>query len=189
MKKKIILWTLFILLIGIGVIYITFFMPEKTILKISNNEEVNEEFPFLQYTTMKENLINKNYTFNYEINNNGELYNYTGTKENNNYSGTLTTRILKDKTNYIYDTTKEEFTSLDNNNLKEELLYPKNILELIKDIEPTNTTYNKQRMYKYDLLIDKVETTITINTDLLNITKITIANEYYQYVLTYTDIN
>lgn len=171
MKKKNYAWISYIIVVIILLLIILFVIPDKYFAPKKgynvNNTDTTTEFPFKEYNKMIEEIKENNYTYNYEININTTIYTFDGKKVGN-----------KEQSN---------FENKDNN-INEDLLNINYIFDLIKDITYKQFIYDNTRMYTYKLMLDNLDTEIIIYTDLNYITKILIANKYYQYNLTYKEV-
>lgn len=187
MKKKNYL-AIYFIIIAVILVIIMFILPDDFFLKkydnldipsISNNETIKKEF--LDYEEQKDNLVNNNYNFEYNIldSMSDKTYEYKcqGTKEGTKYSGACTGA---ESITFTEETINSSFkinpTYLDLNN----------IFNLINNVEPELTSETESREYLYNVKIEDLDTEIIIYTDLYDINKIEISNGYMVYVLKYT---
>ena len=181
------------LVIFIALMSIMFFIPDSAFLKIydknikkvkNTNSTTNTEVKFVDYDTQKERILKKQFKYEYvlldSLSDKSYKYKCSGTINKEVESGTCT----EPETISYTEKTKKDSFKINTNYV--DVTY---LLNYIKDYEPEITTYNKTREFLYKTNLEKLDTDITIYTDLENITKIEISNEYMTYILKYDDIS
>ena len=181
--------TIYAIIIIIALIVILFIIPDHVFYNIHNKrvngQEQTIKDDFVTIKKAEQNLEQNKYSYEYVILDSIGTKSYSfkckGTKNEKVESGTCTSPKSVSYTEKNKDKVFKE--------IQEEFLEPKKVFDLLKDIEPKITKYQSSREYEYRVNLDKLDTTITIETDKKNITKIEIMNGYMSYILKYSDID
>lgn len=162
----------------------------------SNTHVLNvNEKPKVTIQNMKDQLLSKNFQYEYiVVDNDGIKTIYKGNKTNNINEGTRETveKITKyyiDKSG-IYETVlgeKKVMTSL-YENIDEKFLDVKYVLDLVKDKTTAITTRDGHKEYNYMFLIENNGCEIIIRTDNKQINNIYINYKDYVYDLNFSNI-
>lgn len=169
-------WVVFFI-IFFAVAAVTSKMPDKKVVK---SEEI------VNYTIMKNNLLNSNLNIKYVINN----YYIEGIIKDNVLTGTLetndlTTKIKYDGTN-LYEVKKDVDTLNNNlmNDLNKNYLLPKYLINLLNSNESLMHQNNDNITYDYD--INGIKISVLVNKK--EITKVTVVDNGINYALNYAII-
>ena len=177
--------------IAIALIAIMFIIPDSFYLDLESKKNrqtikitETETKDFLDIQKQKENLLTKDHEYEYlmseVIGTTMNKASCTGKIVDGVETGTCTT---PQNVSYTKENKKDTILSLNVKYLDLEYIF-----KLIKDIEPTEISYNKTRELLYKTKILDLETEITIYTDLNNITQINISNAYMTYLFKYNNI-
>ncbi len=185
MNNKFLKWYI----IGIILIlFVMFLLPDSFFSSKYKNKTIdNSNSPtkeeFTSYEEQIKNLQNNKYSFEYIIldtmGTKPYSYKCTGiinsTLESGNCEG-----------DYVFSYTEENKKEKFKIDVK--YLNVSNIFDLLKDIEPKETTYSNEREFSYKALIEDLDTDIVVFTDLKNITRIEINSKYMNYTLKYNKV-
>ena len=199
--------TIYAIVIFIILIAILFIIPDSVFLKLypskippmsgETSEETKKEFT--DYEEQKERLLNKEFDYEYvlldSMNKKSYIYKCSGSvnKEKDNGFCTSHTSInrmddeapSKDKTTAITYNEKNK-----KEELKIDTLYldPEFIFILLDDVKYKETKNQTFRDFTYKTKIKDLNTEIIVYTNLDNITKIEINNQYMNYILKFSNI-
>jgi len=186
------LWMVFL----IFVMLIAFIGGEaKESLPQNNIEQQKEQIVFKDYTEMQNNLLKKNYSYEYNIKTGEYQVIYKGEINNNidkgyreNLNGTIKYQV--DETG-LYEVVMDSLNSYDKlyENIVEDYIDVTKILELVKDKTVTKEETEKVRTYTYNFELDSILYEIKVITNTEEITDITIKYENNEYLLKYNNIN
>ncbi len=189
-KKKFNFIAIYAILILVALAIILFILPDSFFTERFEEkvpEEIKENInkrKFKDYQEQIDNLLKKKFDYEYNI------LDSMGTKT---YIFNCEGKMSSDKdTGACYMPSKKEYTE---KNYKEvysintDYLDVENIFNLIKDTEPKLQTEATTRTFKYTSKIKDLDTDITIQTNLENITEIEISNAYMTYTLKYSNVN
>lgn len=178
---------IYAIIIVVALIVILFIIPDHVFYNIHNkriNDEASIKDDFVSIEQAQKNLSKDKYSYEYLILDSIGTKSYTfkckGTRNEKIESGSCT----KPKTISYTEKNRDKVFK----ELQEEFLEPKKVFELLKDIEPKITKYQSTIEYEYKTNLVKLDTTITVETDKENITKIEIMNGYMSYILKYSDV-
>lgn len=180
---------IYAIVVIIALIIILFVIPDSVFYKIGG-KKMNSDLPtvvdnFVSIEDAEKNLTKNKYSYEYTILDSIGTKSYSfkcqGTRNEDLESGTCTS---PKKVSYTEKDKEKVFKEIQN-----EFLEPKKVFKLLKDIKPNITKYQSTREYEYKVSLDKLDTTITIETDKENITKIEIMNGYMSYILKYSNID
>lgn len=187
-KKRKIGLAIYAVLIIVILIFIVFFAPDKWFQKKYDDIDVNNsqtnEVKKVDYETQIKNLTKNQYDYTYNLmhskNKKTYIYECSGTINKDQETGSCTS---PEKIEYNQDNKKKAFDKIDIN-----LLDPKYIFELIKDIEYQKLDYVQYIEYTYTTEIDDLETEISVRSSTENIFDIFISNTYFQYHIQFKNI-
>ena len=182
---------IYAIIITIVLILIMFLIPDSFFLELQTKlhkqetkELKNDALDFEKLETQKERILNNDLEYEYlmldSIGTSSKTVECSGKITESKETGICNS---KEKISYTKETKKDAFLEMDIKYIDE-----KYIFDTIKDIEPTETTYNNSRELIYKTKILDLDTDITIYTDLDNITQISISNAYMTYVFKYSNI-
>ncbi len=183
-KKFLLIYGIIIIILLLGIM---FFIPDDFFKKQYDDIEIptTEKKDFVSYETQIENLLNKQYEYEYlildSIGTKSYTYECSGKMDDTIESGTCT---KPKKISYTEQNKKDVYKEIEINYIDVEYIF-----NSIKDIEPTIEKMTKTRIYTYKTAIEKLETDITVTTDLDAITQIEISNAYMTYILKYNNVN
>lgn len=160
----------------------------------SQEQTKKEEVVTANISTMIENLISCNYTFEYKIVSGDIQYSYTGSKENKEEKGyyessnDIIKYIIKD--NVYYELNNNEL--IENNEIINEedknILNLNNILSIIKKYELENEALKEGNEYIYNVVNNDINYQIKIITKNSDIQSIVIDYDNINYNLTFKNI-
>ncbi len=134
-----------------------------------------------QYTRLRNNKYEYHYLIMYDINGDQSTYKCNGTIDGDNESGSCSS---PSNVTYTDKDKKDVFKKI-----KYEYLDLNYLLDLIKDIKPTEKKYDNTYLYIYTLNLDNTKTDISIYSDGDNIIEIEIANKYGAYVIRLSNVS
>ena len=134
-----------------------------------------------QYDRLKNNKYEYRYLIMYDINGDQSTYKCNGTVDGDNESGSCSS---PKEVSYTNDNKKEIFKKI-----KVEYLDISYLIDLFKDIEPTEKKYENTYLYIYTLDLDNTKTDISVYSDGDNIIEIELANKYGAYVIRLSNIS
>lgn len=134
-----------------------------------------------QYSRLRNNKYEYRYLIMYDINGDQSTYKCNGTIDGENESGSCTS---PKNVSYTNKDKKEVFKKI-----KSEYLDMNYLLDLIKDVKPTDKKYENTYLYIYTLDLDNTMTDISIYSDGDNIIEIEIANKYGAYVIRLSNVS
>lgn len=160
-------------------IYILFIAPDSLFTK--NKTEETTQRTYIDYKIQQENLMKKQYDYDYDILYGNTVYNCTGTMNKDKETGQCTN---PKEISYNETTKQDVFSDINMNNLNVSYIFKQ-----IENIEPTENKYGSKRSYKYELILGKYQTEIMIYTNYDEITEIQLSNAYEVYDLKFTNIS
>ncbi len=191
------------MVLGLWMIFLAFVMliaflggeaNPNTNLNTPTNQEQEAEKEFKDYALMQEEILKNNFKYEYNIKigeyqviYKGEKLGATETGYRENASETI--KYYIDETGF-YKVVMDELDALDKlfENLNESYIDLEYIFELIKDKTVVTETLEETRSYTYNFDLEEVSYEIKVETDLTNITNITISFEEKEYNLKYMNI-
>ena len=182
--------SIYFIIIAILLVFILFIAPEDLFLKNKKSETPTDEnvsLPsiFSDIETQKQNLLNSNYDYEYNIldsmGKKAIQYSCTGKINGTEEQGNCT---KPKKISYTEKNKNEVFKDLNPNYLNVQYVF-----ELIKEITPKELTYMNQRILTYELVLDNLNSEIIIKTDIDKIFRIEINNAYEIYIINFDNIN
>ena len=198
--------TIYAIVIFIILIAILFIIPDSVFLKFYPSKipqisgETNEEKKeFADYDKQKERLLNKEFDYEYvlldSMNKKSYIYRCNGSVNKEKDNGFCTSHSTINKMDEE-DTSEDQTIPITYNekNKKEELkidisyLDPEVIFNLLKDVTPKETRNQTFREFNYKTKIKDLSTEIIVYTNLDNITKIEINNQYMNYIIKFSNI-
>ena len=159
-----------------------------------NYDKQVEVVPELDYIELDEGfleLIKRNYVYNYNIIDNNNIINYTGSIYKNNNNGI---RIFNDEVlNYysdginFYNKDTNEIINIYDNYLSY-FLEPVNVYNFIQDLDYETKIDSNKKVYLYNTYYDNLPITINIFVNETNITDINYNYDNIQYKANYSNI-
>lgn len=159
-----------------------------------NYDKQVEVVPELDYIELDEGfleLIKRNYVYNYNIIDNNNIINYTGSIYKNNNNGI---RIFNDEVlNYysdginFYNKDTNEIINIYNNYLSY-FLEPVNVYNFIQDLDYETKIDSNKKVYLYNTYYNNLPITINIFVNETNITDINYNYDNIQYKANYSNI-
>lgn len=182
---------IFALIIFILLILIMFILPDSLFLAIENTKTPmlptgiknpsntkQEKTIADKFTQLKTTEYNYEYSLMYSENNETYTYKCTGTINGTKEKGNCTS---PEEITYTEENKKEILNKIDTNLINNDYIY-----SLIKDIKPEETKISLTTTeYKYETIINKYRTDITITSNINDITQIVINNVYMTYIINY----
>lgn len=179
-KKYLILYFIIILVI---LALILFILPDEVFLKkYKDNVYIpasssSEKKEYMEYEKQLENLRTGNYSIQYSIldsmGSKSYSYSCTGVKKGNTESGQCTGAEMF---SYTESDKKDKFI------IDSKYLNIEEVLDLLIDKEPKLTDYQGEREYFYNVLVENLDTDITVYTDYDDVTMVELNNAYMTYV-------
>lgn len=167
------------------------FNPSKRVMPNSFTSSVEE---FTDFSVMKEALLQDNYAYTYEVSKDNTNIIFRGKKLGNKEVGyqetaTQTLKYEKDQdvTYQILLDQKIEITNL-YDNIREDFLNSKNILNQISLLRKTETSNDYYRVYTYSANEGEIIYSISVTMDKKSITKIVIDHPTGLYTMKFTNI-
>jgi len=175
-KKFLIIYGIVILIL---LIVILFIVPDKFFMKGHDDEEVKVPITEVAYEDQIKKLRNNKYDYNYlimyDINYDESIYKCDGKIDGDKEEGSCTS---PSDISYTEKNKSEVFK-----NIKLEYMDLNYIFDLVKDVEPKIENYYNTKKYIYNLLLDKVNSDITIYSAVDRIIEVELSNQYGSYVI------
>lgn len=150
---------------------------EKYFGNVENPQTERPRKEFVDYEKQKDNLINGNYSYKYNLLQSKYRYECSGEIRDRKETGECT---LPESITYDQKSKKNAFS-----NINIDYITPSTIFDLLKNAEPTLNTYNNYREYKYNIKINNLDTEVIVHTTLSEINQISISNLSMTYLLKY----
>jgi hypothetical protein len=147
--------------------------------------EAEKKKEFVDYEEQKQHILTGNYTYEIILLDSMGTTTYTykcsGTKTGTTESGSCTSPEVF---SYKEQNKIEQFKK----NIDPKYIEPKNIFDLIKDVEPSIESHNLYREFTYKTKIKDLDTKVLIQTKKDDISKIMIENTYMGYIINFDNV-
>lgn len=148
--------------------------------------EAEKKKEFVDYEIQKQNILNGSYEYKFialdSMGTQSYKFECSGTKNGTTEAGSCTSPEVFSYTNQNKVEQLKKY-------IDPKYIEVKNILELIKNIEPSVETHNLYREYTYQTKIKDLETKVLIQTQKDNISKIMIENTYMGYIINFDNVS
>lgn len=185
------IWCIFLAGLIIFMLIGDAFNPSK---KITPSSRTSSTETFSDFSLMKEALLQDNYAYTYEVSKENYHILFRGKKMNGKEVGykETTEQIIKyeKEQNVTYQIMLDQKIEITNlyDNLREDFLNSKSILNQISLLRKTETSNDNYRVYTYSANEEEIPFSISVTMDKKAITKIVVDHPSGMYTMKFTNI-